>query len=87
MNNQKSTILADKLLTLIRATKETREALNIVPTFTTRLQAALTLNVSRKQIDLAAKELEKEGVIDIGETCNDKCYRLLTSSKEIEHTK
>ena len=77
MKSQKSINLADKLFALISTTKETREVLNIVPTFTTRLQAALTLNVSRKQIDTIAKELEKEGRIRIGDTCNDKYYEII----------
>lgn len=77
MKSQKSINLADKLLAVISTTKETREVLNIVPTFTTRLQAALTLNVSRKQIDTIAKELEKEGRIRIGDTCNDKYYEII----------
>ena len=83
MNKLKSTSLANKLLTLISTTKETREALNIVPTFTIRLQAALTLSVSRKQIDKAAKELEQEGKIRIGDTRNDKYYELLPEQNDI----
>ena len=83
MNKLKYTSLASKLLTLISTTKETREALNIVPTFTTRLQAALTLSVSRKQIDKAAKELEKEGKIRFGDTMNDKYYELLPEQNDI----
>ena len=82
MNKLKSTNLASKLLTLISSTKETREALNIVPTFTTRLQAALTLGVSRKQIDKVAKELEQEGKIRFGDTMNDKYYELLPAKED-----
>ena len=77
MKNLKSTTLADRLLAHIRTTKETREQLNIVPTFTTRLQASLTLGKSRKEIEKIAKELECNGVIRIGETCNDKYYELI----------
>ena len=79
MNNQKSTSLRDRLLTLIRTTKDTRELLNIVPTFTVRTQAAITFAVSRKQIDKAAKSLEEEGLIRIGDTMSDKYYELITN--------
>ena len=79
MNNQKSTTLRDRLLTLVKKTKEMRELLNIVPTFTVRTQAAITFGVSRKQIDKAAKSLEEEGLIRIGDTINDKYYELITN--------
>lgn len=79
MKKQESTNLCDRLLTLIEKTKETREALNIVPTFTSRVQAAITLNHSRKQIDVAAKRLEAEGKIRIGDTICDKYYELITN--------
>ena len=78
MNKHESTSLYAKLLTLIEQTKRTREELNIVPTFTTRLQAALTLNVSRKQIDVIARQLEADGKIRIGDTRNDKYYELIS---------
>ena len=78
MNKHESTSLYAKLLTLIEQTKRTREELNIVPTFTMRLQAALTLNVSRKQIDVIARQLEADGKIRIGDTRNDKYYELIS---------
>lgn len=78
MNKHESTSLYAKLLTLIEQTKRTREELNIVPTFTTRLQAALTLNVSRKQIEVIARQLEVDGKIRIGDTRNDKYYELIS---------
>ena len=78
MNKHESTSLYAKLLTLIEQTKRTREELNIVPTFTTRLQAALTLNVSRKQIEVIARQLETDGKIRIGDTRNDKYYELIS---------
>ena len=78
MNKHESTSLYAKLLTLIEKTKRTREELNIVPTFTTRLQAALTLNVSRKQIEVIARQLETDGKIRIGDTRNDKYYELIS---------
>ena len=78
MNKRESTSLYAKLLTLIEQTKRTREELNIVPTFTTRLQAALTLNVSRKQIEVIARQLEADGKIRIGDTRNDKYYELIS---------
>ncbi len=78
MNKHESTSLYAKLLTLIEQTKRTREELNIVPTFTTRLQAALTLNVSRKQIEVIARQLEADGKIRIGDTRNDKYYELIS---------
>ena len=71
MNKHESTSLYAKLLTLIEQTKRTREELNIVPTFTTRLQAALTLNVSRKQIEVIARQIEADGKIRIGNTRNE----------------
>ena len=79
MNKHESTSLYAKLLTLIEQTKRTREELNIVPTFTTRLQAALTLNVSRKQIEVIARQLEADGKIRIGDTRNDKYYELIVN--------
>lgn len=78
MNKHESTSLYAKLLTLIEQTKRTREELNIVPTFTTRLQAALTLNVSCKQIEVIARQLEADGKIRIGDTRNDKYYELIS---------
>ena len=78
MNKHESTSLYAKLLTLIEQTKRTREELNIVPTFTMRLQAALTLNVSRKQIEVIARQLETDGKIRIGDTRNDKYYELIS---------
>lgn len=78
MNKHESTSLYAKLLTLIEQTKRTREELNIVPTFTTRLQAALTLNVSRKQLEVIARQLEADGKIRIGDTRNDKYYELIS---------
>ena len=78
MNKHESTSLYAKLLTLIEQTKRTREELNIVPTFTIRLQAALTLNVSRKQIEVIARQLEADGKIRIGDTRNDKYYELIS---------
>lgn len=78
MNKHESTSLYAKLLTLIEQTKITREELNIVPTFTIRLQAALTLNVSRKQIEVIARQLEADGKIRIGDTRNDKYYELIS---------
>lgn len=78
MNKHESTSLYGKLLTLIEQTKRTREELNIVPTFTTRLQAALTLNVSRKQLEVIARQLEADGKIRIGDTRNDKYYELIS---------
>ena len=78
MNKHESTSLYAKLLTLIEQTKRTREELNIVPTFTTRLQAALTLNVSRKQIEVIARQIEADGKIRIGDTRNDKYYELIS---------
>lgn len=78
MNKHESTSLYAKLLALIEQTKRTREELNIVPTFTTRLQAALTLNVSRKQIEVIARQLEADGKIRIGDTRNDKYYELIS---------
>ena len=78
MNKHESTSLYAKLQTLIEQTKRTREELNIVPTFTTRLQAALTLNVSRKQIEVIARQLEADGKIRIGDTRNDKYYELIS---------
>lgn len=78
MNKHESTSLYAKLLTLIEQTKRTREELNIVPTFTTRLQAALTLNVSREQIEVIARQLEADGKIRIGDTRNDKYYELIS---------
>ncbi|MBR4029331.1 MAG: hypothetical protein IKJ08_07080 [Alistipes sp.] len=62
---------------MIEQTKRTREELNIVPTFTTRLQAALTLNVSRKQIEVIARQLEADSKIRIGDCRNDKYYELI----------
>ena len=78
MNKHESTSIYAKLLTLIEQTKRTREELNIVPTFTTRLQAVLTLNVSRKQIEVIARQLEADGKIRIGDTRNDKYYELIS---------
>lgn len=78
MNKHESTSLYAKLLTLIEQTKRTREELNIVPTFTMRLQASLTLNVSRKQIEVIARQLEADGKIRIGDTRNDKYYELIS---------
>ena len=73
-----STSLCDRLLNLVIVTKETREAFGIVPTFITRIHAVLSLNASRKQIDAAAKQLEEEGKIRIGDTVRDKYYELIT---------
>ena len=83
MNKQEYTGLVSRLLTLVRQTKETRELLNIVPSFTPRTQAAITLGVSRKQIEKAAKVLEGDGIIRMGDTRNDKYYELI-EQKEIE---
>lgn len=78
MNKHGYTSLYTKLLTLIEQTKRTREELNIVPTFTLRTQAAITLGLSRKRIEQVARKLEADGRIRIGDTIRDKYYKLIS---------
>ena len=81
MNKQGYINLEDRLLKLIQETKSTREELNIIPTFTLRTAAAISFGVSRKQIERAAKILEEQGKIRIGDTIRDKYYELVLEDK------
>ena len=78
MNKHEPTSLYAKLLTLIKQGKRTREELNIVPTFTLRTHAAITLGLTRKRIEEVARQLEADGKIRIGDTRNDKYYELIS---------
>ena len=79
MKKQENITLEDRLFKLIQDTNKIREELNIIPLYTLRTQAAISLSKSRKQVEKAAKVLQEQGKIRIGDTINDKYYELITN--------
>lgn len=70
----------EELLQYITSEYERKRVANIVPPFTTDIQAANALNVSREQITEVARILEHSGKIRIGRTISNDYYEPLTSN-------
>lgn len=73
--------MKEQLLQYITEEYNRKKAANIVPPYTTAIQAAKALNTSREQIRPVAKMLEYSGKIRIGRTISDDYYEIVMVTK------
>lgn len=73
--------MKELLLQYITEEYNRKKAANIVPPYTTAIQATNALNTSREQIKTAAKVLEYSGKIRIGRTISDDYYEVVMVTK------
>lgn len=71
--------MTERLLCYITEQHERKTATNSVPTYTTAIEAANALGISRSRVVELAKRLEDSGKIRIGRTISDNYFQIVYS--------